>query len=145
MKPSLGVFVFAMVFLATDFTYSQTTPPPSYDTGNIFVLKGTVAGFAWARARTFIVVDVEGKNERWAVEGDGAAALAQRGWSSQTLKPSDKISVSALSLKQNGKPPEYLTTAPPSVANVVKSLRIAYGVDVTLEDGKKLIFGERGN
>src|SRR6266571_3114492 len=115
MKISLHVLsIMAPVLFTVGFSFGQNAPSPNYDTSNIVTLKGTVAGFAWANPRAFIMVDLEGKNERWAVEGDSAALLTQRGWSRTTLKPGDKITVSAIPLKQNAKAPEYLATGPPS-------------------------------
>jgi Family of unknown function (DUF6152) len=133
----------AIMFFTMSTPSPGQTPDPNYDSSKTITLKGTVAGFAWANPRTFIVVDLEGKGERWAVEGASAGTLTQRGWSRTSLTPGDQVTVTALPLKQSDKVPEYLATGPTPVQDLAKQGHIVYGIEVVLTDGRKLVFAEK--
>jgi hypothetical protein len=133
----------AMMFFITSTPLIGQTLDPNYDSSKTVTLKGTVSGFAWANPRTFIVIDLEGKGERWVVEGDSAAALTQRGWSRASVRPGDQVTVTALPLKQSDKVPEYLASGPTPVPHLTKQGHVVYGMEVVLTDGKKLVFTEK--
>ena len=68
---------------------------------------GTVEQFDWTNPHTFIwpqVPTADGKSERYGFEGMSPNFLGRRGWSKETLKPGDKVTVTYHPLKdgQNG-------------------------------------------
>ena len=69
-------------------------------------ITGVVSKFEWTNPHTFIFVDVpndKGVVESWAIEGMSPNYLGRRGWSKNSVKPGDKITVSVRPLKE-GKP-----------------------------------------
>jgi Family of unknown function (DUF6152) len=69
-------------------------------------ITGVVSKFEWTNPHTFIFVDVtndKGATETWAIEGMSPNYLGRRGWSKNSVKPGDKITVSVRPLKE-GKP-----------------------------------------
>jgi hypothetical protein len=77
-------------FAAFDMTKEQT-------------LTGVVSRFDWTNPHTFIWVDVvndKGVTESWAIEGMSPNYLGRRGWSKNSVKPGEKITVSVRPLKE---------------------------------------------
>ena len=69
-------------------------------------ITGVVSKFEWTNPHTFIFVDVpndKGVVESWAIEGMSPNYLGRRGWSKNSVKPGEKITVSVRPLKE-GKP-----------------------------------------
>jgi len=69
-------------------------------------ITGVVSKFEWTNPHTFIFVDVtndKGATETWAIEGMSPNYLGRRGWSKNSVKPGEKITVSLRPLKE-GKP-----------------------------------------
>ena len=69
-------------------------------------ISGVVSKFEWTNPHTFIFVDVpndKGVVETWAIEGMSPNYLGRRGWSKNSVKPGEKITVSVRPLKE-GKP-----------------------------------------
>src|SRR5690606_42082266 len=59
-------------------------------------LTGTVTKIEWANPHTFFYIDVvneEGKYENWAMEMGSPNGLMRRGWSRNTLKLGDVVTV----------------------------------------------------
>jgi len=59
-------------------------------------LTGTISKFDWTNPHTFVWIDVvnsEGKVETWAAEGQSPNYLGRRGWSKDTIKPGDKVTL----------------------------------------------------
>lgn len=68
----------------------------SYDTEKSVVLKGTVTEFAWSNPHTQIYFDVKndkGDAVNWGAETANPANLAKSGWTRNSLKPGDEITV----------------------------------------------------
>lgn len=77
-------------FAAFDMTKEQT-------------ITGVVSRFDWTNPHTFIWVDVtndKGVVESWGIEGMSPNFLGRRGWSKNSVKPGDKITVSVRPLKE---------------------------------------------
>jgi len=77
-----------------------------FDMSQEKTITGVVSKFEWANPHTFIFVDVpndKGVVETWAIEGMSPNYLGRRGWSKNSVKPGDKITVSVHPLKE-GKP-----------------------------------------
>jgi Family of unknown function (DUF6152) len=67
-------------------------------------LKGTVKEFQWTNPHAFIRVEVtdSGAPEVWDVELNSPNNLKRQGWSSQSVKPGDKVTVVLNPLRELG-------------------------------------------
>ncbi len=78
---------------------------------NLVTLNGTVVELQMINPHAIIVFDVtdaDGKVVRWQAEGGGPGALAREGWTRNTLKPGDKITLIGRKVK-SGTPYMNLT------------------------------------
>ncbi len=76
------------------------------DVGKKVTIKGTVTEWLWANPHCWLKVDVKddsGKVVNWVGETNNAADMVEKGWSKNTLKPGDEVSVTLEPVK-NGKP-----------------------------------------
>ena len=67
-----------------------------FDLAKESTLVGTIKEFQWTNPHSWIEIDVPGAKgapEQWGIEGMSPNFLARRGWSRDTLKPGDKVSV----------------------------------------------------
>jgi hypothetical protein len=65
-------------------------------------LNGAVKEFQWTNPHSWIVVTVpasNGKSEDWAIEGGSPLALSHNGWTRDTLKPGDHVTLVTKPLK----------------------------------------------
>ena len=59
-------------------------------------ISGTIKKFDWTNPHTWIWLDVtndKGAVETWGIEGMSPNYLGRRGWSKNSLKPGDKVSI----------------------------------------------------
>ena len=59
-------------------------------------LSGTIKKFDWTNPHTWIWLDVtndKGTVETWGIEGMSPNYLGRRGWTKNSLKPGDKVSI----------------------------------------------------
>jgi hypothetical protein len=76
----------------------------SYDLSKMTTLKGTVTSIQWMNPHATINIDVNettGKTQKYIVESVSPLGLSRRGWTKDSLKPGDQITVSG-NLSQNG-------------------------------------------
>ena len=67
-----------------------------YDRSRDATFKATITEFNWANPHsliTFTVTDEHGNAEKWVAEGPGPNRLANRGWSKDSLKPGDQVTI----------------------------------------------------
>jgi hypothetical protein len=67
-----------------------------YDRGHDTTFKATIAQFDWTNPHsqiTFTVTDDHGNIEKWVAEGPGPNRLANHGWSKDSLKPGDQVTI----------------------------------------------------
>jgi hypothetical protein len=67
-----------------------------YDRGHDTTLKATISQFDWANPHSqiaFTVTDEHGNVEKWVAECPGPKRLANHGWSKDTLKPGDQVTI----------------------------------------------------
>ena len=66
-----------------------------YDLIHGTIISGTVAGFGWENPHVRLSLQVvgENQNEEWSVELESPGVLTRLGWSKETLKPGDRITV----------------------------------------------------
>lgn len=79
-----------------------------FDTSRQFTVNGVVAKVEWRNPHAYIWVYVPattspGKYEAWAFENGSPSLLAKMGWSKDSLKPDDKVTVTYAPLR-DGKP-----------------------------------------
>ena len=106
MKPKL----FVIFFLAVAFSVAARPAfahhgGAAYDTEKRTTLKGTVISWFWANPHCVLQLDVTddaGEVVHWAIESENPSALVKLGWSRQSLKPGDQISITVVPVK-NGK------------------------------------------
>ena len=76
------------------------------DVGKKVTVKGTVTQWLWANPHCWLKVDVKDENGNvvnWVGETNNAADMIEKGWSKQTFKVGDEVSVTMEPVK-NGKP-----------------------------------------
>ncbi len=67
-----------------------------YDRGHDTTLKATITLFDWVNPHsqiTFTVADEHGNIEKWVAEGPGPNRLANHGWTKDTLKSGDQVTI----------------------------------------------------
>jgi hypothetical protein len=77
-----------------------------FDNTRQVTLTGTIKEFQWTNPHTFTWIDVPndaGVTETWGIEGMSPNYLGRRGWTKNTLKPGDKVTIVINPLK-DGKP-----------------------------------------
>ena len=78
----------------------------AYDTGKSIAIKGTVTQWFWANPHCVLQLDVtddRGQVVQWSAETENPSSMIHYGWTKQSLKPGDQITVTVLPVK-NGKP-----------------------------------------
>jgi Family of unknown function (DUF6152) len=78
----------------------------SFDTDKKLTMKATVTEWFWANPHCFLkfdVTDEKGNVVHWTAETSNPSDMANLGWSNQTFKPGDQISVTLQPVK-NGHP-----------------------------------------
>jgi hypothetical protein len=76
----------------------------SYDLSKVTTLKGTVTSIQWINPHATIDIDVNdttGKAQKYIVESVSPLGLSRRGWTKDSIKPGDQITVTG-NLSQNG-------------------------------------------
>ena len=78
----------------------------AYDTGKSVTLKGTVTQWVWAFPHCMLQLDVTDDHDQvvqWTAETENPSSMIHFGWTKQSLKPGDQITVTVVPGK-NGKP-----------------------------------------
>lgn len=78
----------------------------AYDLGKNITLKGTVTLWFWANPHCILQLDVTNENGQvvhWTAETENPTTVTNLGWTKQSLKPGDQVTVTVLPVK-NGKP-----------------------------------------
>ncbi len=74
-----------------------------FDMSKSETLSGTVSRFQWTNPHTWVWIEVPsatgGAAELWGIEGMSPNFLGRRGWTKDTLKPGDKVTVVIRPLK----------------------------------------------
>ena len=74
----------------------------SFDTSMEVTLKGTVTEWQWFNPHCFLKFDVKGDDgsvKSWAVEAGNPTDMTKRGWSRNSFKPGDQVSVTLQPVK----------------------------------------------
>jgi hypothetical protein len=84
-----------------------------FDTTRELSVSGVVAKFEWKNPHTYLWVYVPsttnaGRYDAWAFENGSPSLLSKLGWSKESVKPNDKVTVSYAPLR-DGKPGGHCT------------------------------------
>jgi hypothetical protein len=95
----LVVFVGLFVVSSSIFAHHGTA---NYDMTKVITVKGTVTDFQFINPHTLILFDVKndkGVVEHWQAEATSPNHLVRAGWTKNTLKPGDAITISGFRAK----------------------------------------------
>jgi uncharacterized protein DUF6152 len=89
-----GSYVIAVLLAATSLVAHHSNS--AFDGDKVTVLTGTVTEWKWTNPHVWIFLSVDdgkGGKVEWQIEGRPPGILARSGWSKNTFKPGDKITV----------------------------------------------------
>ena len=78
----------------------------SFDTENMITVKGTVTEYVWTNPHVLVKVDVKdekGAVQPWVLEAWNPVTQTGRGWTKNTFKPGDEVSL-GINAAKNGQP-----------------------------------------
>jgi len=78
----------------------------AFESGKSIVMKGTVTRWFWANPHCFLSYDVKDESANithWVAETSNPPDMVNRGWSKETFKPGDEVTVTVEPVK-NGRP-----------------------------------------
>ena len=137
----MGVFVFMFTVLAAHTAISQ-----DFDMTRPATIKGQVAGLIFGPGNSYLLIDVSdasGKSQLWAVQGNALGVLMRDGWTPKgPVRPGDAVSVVTFRPRSSAKLAESLPpTIEMKILELAKTGHVLRGTEVTLADGKKMVFG----
>jgi hypothetical protein len=99
----VGVLVGVVAFSAPLFAHHGAA---SFESGKTVTVKGTVTEYVWSNPHVLVKVDAKddsGNVEHWVLEAWNPVTQSSRGWSKNTFKPGDEVSLD-ISRAKNGSP-----------------------------------------
>lgn len=96
MRLTIAIFSAALgVLLCTSTVSAHHSFSAEFDADKKVQLSGIVTKIEWMNPHTFFYVDVETENgyENWAIELGSPNGLARRGWTRNSLKVGDSVSI----------------------------------------------------
>jgi len=107
MKARILVVVVAVaLFMGGRAASAHHSFAAEFDAAKPFKLSGTVTKVEWQNPHTFFYIDVtdeKGKVTNWAMEMGSPNGLTRAGWTRNTMKAGDKVTVEG-SLAKDGSP-----------------------------------------
>jgi len=107
MKARILVVVVAVaLFMGGRAASAHHSFAAEFDAAKPFKLSGTVTKVEWQNPHTFFYIDVtddKGKVTNWAMEMDSPNGMTRAGWTRNTMKAGDKVTVEG-SLAKDGSP-----------------------------------------
>jgi hypothetical protein len=128
-------------------TFAGQSSLDHYDATSPITVTGMMIGMATLESPrpVYLIVegqDAAGKPGRWAVEAKSMAELRKHGWTAETLRGGETITVRAFRAKRGAYVAETIPAPRRRVLEMVFELakkgRLLYGTELTLPDGKKL-------
>jgi len=92
----LVALVAAAATISAAPTFAHHSFAAEFDANSPIELTGTVTKVAWANPHTFFYIDVEnagGEIENWALEMGSPNGLMRRGWTRDSMKIGDQVTV----------------------------------------------------
>ena len=89
----LAVLTISLVISGPTFAHHSMS---MYDRGHDTTFKATITQFDWVNPHsqiTFTVADEHGNTVKWVAEGPGPNRLANHGWTQDSLKPGDQVTI----------------------------------------------------
>lgn len=105
-KPLVAIFLIAAGLLVVSPSLFAHHGAASFDTTKKVTIKGTVVEWFWANPHCFLrfnVKDENGQTTEWVVETQSGPNILPLGYTKQTFKPGDQVTVT-LTPVRNGKP-----------------------------------------
>lgn len=109
---TIAILALAAGFLLVSVPLFAHHGAASFDTTKKVTVKGTVVEWFWANPHCFLRFDVKGESGQtvqWVVETQSGPNITPLGYSKQTFKPGDEVTVT-LTPVRNGKPLGRLLT-----------------------------------
>jgi len=103
---ALGLFALIVVVSLTTMPVAAHHPVAAkFDPNQTLALNGTVVGIDWANPHVHLFVDVKVTNAitNWAIELESPIDLQKNGWSKDTLKIGDVITVQGIPARDGSK------------------------------------------
>jgi len=111
MKHALVFLGLAATILVVPRTAEGHHGYAAFDQKTVVTLKGTVTDFHFVNPHSvaeFDVKDDQGQVQQWHAEMPSRSALSPRGWTPNSLKPGDELTISGYRAK-NGSPSLWVT------------------------------------
>jgi DNA/RNA endonuclease YhcR with UshA esterase domain len=99
---ALATFIVTLTFLTVSAQVFAHHGTASYDTTRTTTVKGTVTAFQFMNPHTLLFLDVtdeKGNVQKWQGELTSPNHLARNGWTKNSLKPGDQITLTGFPAK----------------------------------------------
>ena len=96
-----GFLVGVVAFSAPLFAHHGAA---SFDSGKMVTVKGTVTEYVWSNPHVLVKVDANddsGNVAHWVLEAWNPVTQSSRGWTKNTFKPGDEVSLDIWPAKNN--------------------------------------------
>jgi len=97
MRTKAAALLLALgAFIATERAAAHHSFAAEFDANSPIELTGVVTKVEWMNPHTFFYIDVEGENgeyQNWAIELGSPNGLMRRGWTKDSLKIGDVVTV----------------------------------------------------
>jgi hypothetical protein len=91
-----GLFVVPVGLVMLSLSPSAHHGASAYDTTKLTTMKGTVTDFQFINPHVQLAADVKGDNgnvEKWIAEANSPSVLSRSGWTKDTVKPGDEVTL----------------------------------------------------
>jgi hypothetical protein len=114
---ALGAAAFAASSASAHHSFAM------FDAKTEMTVQGTVKEWQWTNPHTWLqvmVADSAGKQVEWSIEGSSLNILARMGWSNETFKPGDKVSVVIHPMKDGTPGGQFLKAVLPNGKTIAR-------------------------
>jgi hypothetical protein len=133
LKQSAGALAFAVSVLAVAGAVSPASAHHSFamfDRDKKVTLKGVVTKFEWTNPHVFlelVIQDDKNRSENWSVEGASPNMLFRQGWTFESFRPGDQVTVIINPLRDGGRGGTFVSAILPSGKTLGESAARAPG------------------
>jgi len=103
---AVKIFLTLTLLIAAPLTGLAHHSTAMFNMENPITLTGVVKSFVWKNPHVFLYFDVngpDGKAEEWLIEMHSTAIMLRRGYTNETFKPGDNITVIGGGMKDGSK------------------------------------------